>query len=147
MELVYRGDMWNADYDVVKANRNANGYTTFADGQSGYNKNQVDNALADQLNVYEDIISSEENGPATFKYVKQGKMICGRLYFSPKSTSVAIFYSVKIPSPSVQCIFRVRNNSTGNIHDVFLSYNGSVSCSFSPIVGDTYSGMFCYVIN
>lgn len=147
LELVYRGDMWNADYDVVKANRGNDGYTTFADGQSGYNKNQVDNALADQLNVYKNIISSEENGPATFKYVKQGKMICGRLYFSPKSTSVTIFSSVKIPIPSVQCVFRVRNNNTGDIHDVFLGDNGSVSCAFSPIVGTSYSGIFCYVID
>lgn len=45
LELVYRGDMWNADYDVVKANRDANGYTTFADGQSGYNKQSVDNSF------------------------------------------------------------------------------------------------------
>ncbi len=53
LELVYRGDMWNADYDVVKANRNDNGYTTFADGQIGYNKNQLDNALENY--IYEDI--------------------------------------------------------------------------------------------
>lgn len=37
LELVYRGDMWNADYDVVKANRGNNGYTTFADGSIIYN--------------------------------------------------------------------------------------------------------------
>ena len=49
LELVYRGDMWNADYDVVKANHNANGYTTFADGQSVYNKQSVDNKI-DNLN-------------------------------------------------------------------------------------------------
>lgn len=40
LELVYRGDMWNADYDVVKANRDANGYTTFADGSTLY-KNAI----------------------------------------------------------------------------------------------------------
>ena len=49
LELVYRGDMWNADYDVVKANRGNNGYTTFADGQSGYNKNQIYNALENYI--------------------------------------------------------------------------------------------------
>ena len=46
LELVYRGDMWNADYGVVKSDRDANGYTTFADGQSGYSRSQVNNALA-----------------------------------------------------------------------------------------------------
>lgn len=45
LELVYRGDMWNADYDVVKANRDANGYTTFADGSKGYSVEQVNGAL------------------------------------------------------------------------------------------------------
>ena len=41
LELVYRGDMWNADYDVVKANRAANGYTTFADGLKIYKEKKI----------------------------------------------------------------------------------------------------------
>lgn len=45
LELVYRGDMWNADYDVVKANRGNNGYTTFADGSKVYNAFYIDRAL------------------------------------------------------------------------------------------------------
>lgn len=61
LELVYRGDMWNADYDVVKANRDANGYTTFADGQSGYSVSQIDNAL---------MVLSEINVPSKDTYAE-----------------------------------------------------------------------------
>lgn len=69
LELVYRGDMWNADYDVVKANRNDNGYTTFADGQSVYNKQSVDRALDN----YESLVKTNDrysfSGSITYGYI------------------------------------------------------------------------------
>lgn len=51
LELVYRGDMWNADYDVVKANRNDDGYTTFADGSSAYEKTRIDYLLNNTIGL------------------------------------------------------------------------------------------------
>lgn len=46
LELVYRGDMWNANYDVVQANRGNDGYTTFADGTTSYSQKQINNLLS-----------------------------------------------------------------------------------------------------
>ena len=66
LELVYRGDMWNADYDVVKANRDANGYTTFADGQSVYNKQSVDGIVARKMTK---IVTLSWAGGSTTPYV------------------------------------------------------------------------------
>lgn len=61
LELVYRGDMWNADYDVVKANRGNNGYTTFADGQSVYSVNQINEALENYEKKISGIVYSNKN--------------------------------------------------------------------------------------
>ena len=77
LELVYRGDMWNADYDVVKANRDANGYTTFADGQSVYNKQSVDNKVNSDLKDFHYKTLKEysyKNDTNSYQYYRIGKM-------------------------------------------------------------------------
>lgn len=107
----------------------------------------VNNALSNQLNLYEKTITSEENGRASFRYIKQGKLICGSIYYTPSTTNPIVFSSVKIPNPRIQSVFRVRNNNTGNIYDLYVSNNGSVTCAFSPTVDNTYSGILCYVID
>ena len=79
LELVYRGDMWNADYDVVKANRDANGYTTFADGSKGYSVDQVNNALAkyshfsnvEEKSGFKDVVFQKDLGTMTGVFLVQ----------------------------------------------------------------------------
>lgn len=130
LELVYRGDMWNADYDVVKANRDANGYTTFADGQSGYSRSQVNNALANyaekKANFYRDDFNLKYLSGSTFMQKYYKSVFTGTIFYALEMIAieeltgryVRVLYKCK-KDISATYLIKEEGGLSANSHNVY----------------------------